>query len=97
MAWGRPYRAGSSTGDCVTLTIGWRPFLGPEDASALPPNIWAHAPTPGGRACWWIRILRPWGNVGRANLAPDASGISYYDQALFLEIMHASQVTHPAS
>jgi len=34
----------------------------------------------------------PWGNVATANLTPDASGISYYDEALFLEVMHTGQV-----
>jgi len=34
----------------------------------------------------------PWGNVASANITPDASGISYYDEALFLEVMRTGQV-----
>jgi len=34
----------------------------------------------------------PWGYVASANITPDASGISYYDEALFLEVMHTSHV-----
>ena len=30
----------------------------------------------------------PWGAVSSANLTPDASGISYYDERMFLEVMH---------
>jgi mono/diheme cytochrome c family protein len=34
----------------------------------------------------------PWGTVAAANITPDPSGISYYDEALFLEAMHTGQV-----
>ena len=34
----------------------------------------------------------PWGNVTSANITPDASGISYYDEALFLEVMRTGSV-----
>lgn len=34
----------------------------------------------------------PWGNVASANLTPDASGIPYYDEALFLQVMHSGYV-----
>jgi hypothetical protein len=34
----------------------------------------------------------PWGNVASANITPDPSGISYYDEALFLDVMHTGQV-----
>jgi len=34
----------------------------------------------------------PWGFVASANITPDPSGISYYDEALFLEVMHTGQV-----
>src|SRR5215472_446543 len=34
----------------------------------------------------------PWGNVATANITPDVSGISYYDEALFLELMHTGSV-----
>lgn len=34
----------------------------------------------------------PWGIVASANITPDASGISYYDEALFLDMMRTGQV-----
>ncbi len=34
----------------------------------------------------------PWGTVGAANITPDPSGISYYDETLFLEAMRTGQV-----
>jgi mono/diheme cytochrome c family protein len=34
----------------------------------------------------------PWGKVASANITPDPSGISYYDEALFLNVMRAGQV-----
>ena len=34
----------------------------------------------------------PWGRVASANLTPDASGIGYYDEALFVQAMHTGQV-----
>lgn len=34
----------------------------------------------------------PWGFVASENITPDPSGISYYDEALFLEVMHTGQV-----
>ena len=34
----------------------------------------------------------PWGYVVTTNITPDASGISYYDEALFLDVMHTGQV-----
>ena len=34
----------------------------------------------------------PWGTVASANITPDPSGISYYDEALFLDVMHTDQV-----
>jgi mono/diheme cytochrome c family protein len=34
----------------------------------------------------------PWGRVSSANLTPDASGIAYYDEALFLEVMRTGHV-----
>jgi mono/diheme cytochrome c family protein len=34
----------------------------------------------------------PWGNVASANLTPDASGIPYYDEALFLQATHTGSV-----
>lgn len=34
----------------------------------------------------------PWGSVASANITPDASGISYYDEALFLQVMRTGYV-----
>ena len=34
----------------------------------------------------------PWGRVASANITPDPSGISYYDEALFLEMVHTGYV-----
>jgi mono/diheme cytochrome c family protein len=34
----------------------------------------------------------PWGHVVSANITPDASGISYYDEALFLKVLHTGYV-----
>lgn len=34
----------------------------------------------------------PWGNAASANLTPDASGIPYYNEALFLQVMHSGYV-----
>jgi predicted HAD superfamily phosphohydrolase len=34
----------------------------------------------------------PWGSVATANITPDASGISYYDEGLFREVMRSGQV-----
>ena len=34
----------------------------------------------------------PWGNVASANLTPDPSGISYYDEALFRQVIHSGYV-----
>ena len=34
----------------------------------------------------------PWGRVATANITPDPSGICYYDEALFLEMIHTGYV-----
>ena len=34
----------------------------------------------------------PWGEVNSANITPDPSGISYYDEALFMQTMRTGQV-----
>jgi hypothetical protein len=34
----------------------------------------------------------PWGSVASANITPDPSGIPYYDEALFLNVMRTGQV-----
>jgi mono/diheme cytochrome c family protein len=38
------------------------------------------------------RMRGPWGDVSTANITPDASGISYYDEALFIEVMRTGYV-----
>lgn len=37
-------------------------------------------------------IKGPWGEVAPSNITPDASGISYYDEALFLQVMRTGHV-----
>jgi hypothetical protein len=37
-------------------------------------------------------FIGPWGSVTTANITPDASGISYYDEALFLDVLHTGRV-----
>jgi len=37
-------------------------------------------------------LTGPWGRVATANITPDASGISYYDEPLFLQVMHTGYV-----
>jgi hypothetical protein len=39
-----------------------------------------------------FRFVGPWGNVASANITPDPSGIAYYDEALFLNVMRTGQV-----
>ena len=34
----------------------------------------------------------PWGRLASANITPDPSGISYYDEGLFLDMMHTGYV-----
>jgi hypothetical protein len=34
----------------------------------------------------------PWGNVASANLTPDPTGIPYYDEALFVQVLHSGYV-----
>jgi hypothetical protein len=34
----------------------------------------------------------PWGDATSANITMDASGIAYYDEALFLQVMHTGFV-----
>lgn len=40
----------------------------------------------------WV-MTGPWGTVASANITPDPSGISYYDEKLFLKVMHTGYVT----
>ena len=37
-------------------------------------------------------LCGPWGNVASANLTPDATGISYYDEALFVQTLRSGYV-----
>ena len=37
-------------------------------------------------------LTGPWGRVASANITPDASGISYYDEQLFLQVMRTGYV-----
>jgi len=39
----------------------------------------------------WV-LKGPWGAPATANITPDASGISYYDEAMFVEVMHTGKV-----
>src|SRR5687768_3212236 len=39
-----------------------------------------------------MRFTGPWGAVTSANITPDASGISYYDEALFVKTLRTGQV-----
>jgi mono/diheme cytochrome c family protein len=39
----------------------------------------------------WV-MQGPWGTVASANITPDASGIGYYDEKLFLDVMHTGYV-----
>ena len=39
-----------------------------------------------------MRFKGPWGEVTSANITPDASGISYYDEALFVNTLRTGQV-----
>ena len=39
-----------------------------------------------------LRFTGPWGEVSSANITPDASGISYYDEALFVKTLRTGQV-----
>jgi hypothetical protein len=36
----------------------------------------------------------PWATVASANITPDPSGVSYYDEALFLNVMHTGLALH---
>ena len=39
-----------------------------------------------------FHLQGPWGNVASANITPDASGIGYYDEALFIQALHTGYV-----
>ena len=37
-------------------------------------------------------LIGPWGNVASANLTPDATGIIYYDENFFVNVLRTGQV-----
>jgi mono/diheme cytochrome c family protein len=39
-----------------------------------------------------MRFTGPWGELTSANITPDASGISYYDEAMFVKTLRTGQV-----
>ena len=39
-----------------------------------------------------VSFKGPWGDVNSANITPDASGISYYDEALFIKTLRSGEV-----
>jgi mono/diheme cytochrome c family protein len=39
-----------------------------------------------------MKFTGPWGEVSSANITPDASGIAYYDEALFVQTLRTGQV-----
>lgn len=49
-------------------------------------------PIPGRDFSGGQKFVGPWGTVMSANLTPDASGIPYYDEKLFLQAMRTGQV-----
>lgn len=57
-----------------------------------------HTPTKQGRPMTelafggGVSFKGPWGEVNSANITPDASGISYYDEALFIKTLRTGEV-----
>ena len=49
-------------------------------------------PIPGMDYAGGEKLVGPWGDVTSANITPDASGISYYDEATFLKVMRTGYV-----
>jgi hypothetical protein len=49
-------------------------------------------PVPGMDFAGGFPLIGPWGNVASANLTPDPSGIQYYDESLFLQVMRTGFV-----
>lgn len=49
-------------------------------------------PIPGLDYAGGFMMKGPWGSAATANITPDASGISYYDEALFLQTMRSGFV-----
>ena len=50
------------------------------------------SPLPGLEYAGGFVMKGPWGEVASANITPDASGISYYDEAMFLNVMRTGKV-----
>ena len=50
------------------------------------------APLPGMEYAGGFELPGPWGDVVSTNITPDDSGISYYDEALFLQVMRTGYV-----
>lgn len=51
-----------------------------------------NGPIPGMSFAGGVVLEGPWGKVASANITPDASGISYYDEALFIRAMRTGYV-----
>jgi len=51
-----------------------------------------HVPIPGMEFSGGQILGAPWGTVASANLTPDASGISYYDEGIFITCMRTGKV-----
>lgn len=49
-------------------------------------------PLPGMDFAGGFLLKGPWGEVASANLTPHASGISYYDEAMFVEVMRTGRL-----
>jgi mono/diheme cytochrome c family protein len=49
-------------------------------------------PMPGLDLAGGFELKGPWGNVSSANITPDPSGISYYDEGLFLKVLRTGYV-----
>jgi mono/diheme cytochrome c family protein len=49
-------------------------------------------PIPGMEFAGGFTFTGSWGTVASANITPDPSGISYYDEALFLSVLRSGQV-----
>ena len=47
---------------------------------------------PGMQLAGGFTLSGPWGSVATSNITPDASGIGYYDEALFLHVMKTGYV-----
>ena len=50
------------------------------------------APKPGLEYGGGFNLEGPWGSVASANITPDATGIGYYDEALFIQAMRTGYV-----